>query len=133
MLQIQAAALLSGALAVTGALALVSLHRHMALLLGNLAGLVAIILLTAVLVPDYGAKGAAIAMLIADTGLVILYGLVLFGSRAVKYDFELVPRIAIAAAACAAVALTPLDGIPLVVTATVVYWVRPGGASRTPG
>ena len=123
VLQIQAAALLSGALAVTGALALVSLHRHMALLLGNLAGLLAIIVLTAVLVPDYGAKGASIAMLIADSGLVILYGVVLFGSRAVKYDFELVPRIAIAALACAAVALTPLDGIPLVVTATVVYWL----------
>ena len=123
VLQILAAALLSGSLAVTGALALVSLHRHMALLLGNLAGLRAIIVLTAVLVPDYGAKGAAIAMLIADSGLVILYGVVLFGSRAVKYDFELVPRIAIAALACAAVALTPLDGIPLVVTATVVYWL----------
>jgi O-antigen/teichoic acid export membrane protein len=122
VLQIQAAALLSGFLAVTGALALVSLHRHVALLLANLGGLAAIILLTAALVPDHGAKGAAVAMLVADTGLVVVYGIVLFGSRVVGYKLELVPRIAIAGAAAAALVLTPLEGIPLVLASTVVYW-----------
>jgi O-antigen/teichoic acid export membrane protein len=123
VLQIQAPALLSGFLAITGALALVSLHRHVALLLGNLAGLTAIVVLTAFLVPSHGAEGAAIAMLAADTGLVVIYGIVLFGSRIVRYDFELVPRIAIAALAAGALVFTPLERIPLVIAATVVYWV----------
>jgi O-antigen/teichoic acid export membrane protein len=122
VLQIQGVALLSGFLAITGALALVSLHRHGALLLGNLAGLASVVCLTAILVPDHGAEGAAVAMLAADTGLVVLYGIVLFGSRVVRYDVELVPRIAVAAVAASALALTPLEGIPLVVAGTAVYW-----------
>jgi O-antigen/teichoic acid export membrane protein len=122
VLEIQGVALLSGFLAVTGALALVSLHRHVALLLGNLAGLTALVAMTAYLVPDHGADGAAVAMLVADCGLVVLYGLVLFGSRVVHYDLELVPRIAIAAVASAALVFTPLERIPLVIAATVVYW-----------
>jgi O-antigen/teichoic acid export membrane protein len=122
VLQIQSVALLSGFLAVTGALALVSLHRHRALLLGNLAGLAAIIVLAAILVPDYGAKGAAVAMVIADSGLVLLYGASLFGSRVVHYDPELLPRVAVAALLSLALILTPLRGIPLVVASTLVYW-----------
>ncbi len=122
VLEILAFALLSGFLAVTGALALVSLHRHVALLLGNLIGLAAIIVLTAILVPNYGAKGAAIAIVAADSGLVVLYGVVLFGSRVVHYDLDLVPRVAAAAVLSGALVFTPLDRIPLVVAATVVYW-----------
>jgi O-antigen/teichoic acid export membrane protein len=122
VLQIQGAALLAGFLAITGALALVSLHRHVVILVGNFAGLTAIIVLTAALVPEYGAKGAAVATLAAESGVVVFYGFVLFGSRVVHYDLELVPRIAIAGAASAALVLTPLERIPLVVAATVVYW-----------
>lgn len=122
VLQIQGAALLASFLAITGALALVSLHRHVALLLGNLAGLTGVILLTVILVPDFGAKGAAVATLVAESGLVMLYGLVLFGSRVVHYEFDLVPRIAVAAALSAALVLTPVEGIPLVLAATFVYW-----------
>jgi O-antigen/teichoic acid export membrane protein len=123
VLQIESVALLSGFLAVTGALALVSLHRHVALLVGNLAGLAAIIVLTAILVPDHGAKGAAVGMVIADAGLVLFYGAALFGSRIVRYDLELVPKVAVAALLSFAVVLTPLDGIVLVLASTLVYWV----------
>jgi O-antigen/teichoic acid export membrane protein len=122
VLQILSVVLLSGFLAVTGALALVSLHRHVALLVGNLCGLAAIIVLTAMLVPSYGAKGAALSMLCADAGLVVLYGIVLFGSRVVHYDLELVPRVIVAGTLAAALVFTPLERIPLVVAATVVYW-----------
>jgi O-antigen/teichoic acid export membrane protein len=122
VLQIQGVALLASFLAVTGAFALVSLHRHVALLVGNFVGLVASIVLTAVLVPEFGAKGAAIATLAAESGIVALYGIVLFGSRVVHYDFDLVPRVAIAGALGAALVFTPLEGIALVVAATLVYW-----------
>jgi O-antigen/teichoic acid export membrane protein len=123
VLQIESVALLSGFLAVTGALALVSLHRHLALLVGNVAGLAAIIVLTAILVPDHGAQGAAVGMVIADAGLVLFYGAALFGSRIVRYDLELVPKVAVAALLSFAVVLTPLDGIVLVLASTLVYWV----------
>jgi O-antigen/teichoic acid export membrane protein len=122
VLEIQGIALLASFLAVTGAFALVSLHRHLALLVGNLVGLAASVALCAALVPEFGAKGAAVAMVIAEGGLVVLYGLVLFGSRGVHYDLDLVPRIAIGGAVAAALALTPLEDVALVVAATLVYW-----------
>jgi O-antigen/teichoic acid export membrane protein len=121
-LEIQGVALLASFLAVTGAFALVSLHRHVALLVGNLVGLAASVVLTAALVPEFGAEGAAVATLIAESGIVVLYGLALFGSRVVHYDLDLVPRIAIAGALAVALVLTPLEDIALVVAATVVYW-----------
>jgi O-antigen/teichoic acid export membrane protein len=122
VLQILGAALLTTFLAVTGGLSLVSLRRHVALLVGNLVALTASVALTAALVPEFGAKGAAVATLVADCGIVVLYGLVLFRVRSVRYDLELVPRVAIAAALSGAVVLTPLDGVGLVLAATVIYW-----------
>jgi O-antigen/teichoic acid export membrane protein len=123
VLQIEGVALLASFLAFTGAFALVSLHRHIALLVGNLVGLSASIVLTAILVPEYGAKGAAISTLAAELGLVALYGFVLFGRRVVRYDFELVPRVVVAAVLAFVLVFTPLDGILLVLAATAVYWV----------
>ena len=123
VLQIQGLALIAGSLAVTGAFALVSLHRHVGLLVGNAIGLAVSIVLTAILVPEFGAKGAAVATLAAESGIVVLYGIVLFGNRLVRYDLTLVPRIAAAGALGAAVALTPVEGVALVVAATAVYWV----------
>ena len=121
-LQIQGLALVPGFLAVTGALALVSLRHHIAVLVGNVAGLFTSIVVTAILVPEMGAKGAAVATLAAECVIASLYGIALFGSRIVRYDIELVPRIAAAAGLAASFALTPLDGALLVAVATVVYW-----------
>jgi O-antigen/teichoic acid export membrane protein len=122
VLQIQGIALVASFLLVTGAFALVSLHRHVGLLISNVVGLAASILLTAVLVPEYGAKGAAVATLVGETGLVVLYGLFLFGSRVVDYDFTLLPRVVAAGGLAFVLVFTPLDRIPLLVAATVVYW-----------
>jgi O-antigen/teichoic acid export membrane protein len=122
VLQIQGLAILVSFLAVTGAFALVSLRRHAALLVGNLIGLALSIALTAVLVPAYGAEGAAYATLVGESALAVVYGVVLFGSREVHYDLDLVPRVALAAALAAAVVLTPLEDVLLVVAASVVFW-----------
>jgi O-antigen/teichoic acid export membrane protein len=121
-LQIQGVALAAGFLAVTGAFALVSLHRHVALLVGNLAGLATSIVVTAVLVPEMGSEGAAIATLAAECVIAGIYFLVLFGSRVVHYDVELVPRIAAATIVTAALFFVPLGGVLLVIACTVVYW-----------
>ena len=123
VLQILGVALLPSFLAFTGAFALVSLHRHTALLIGNAVALAASIVLTAALVPEFGAKGAAAATLAAEAGIVALYGIALFGTRIVRYDFELVPRVAVAAVLAFVLVFTPLDRIPLVVAATAVYWL----------
>ena len=122
VLQIQGVALVTSFLAITGGLALVSVRRHYALLVGNLVGLAAAVVLTAALVPEYGAEGAAVATLVAETGIVVLYGLVLIGRRVVHYDLELVPRILVAAIAAAALAFTPFGSLVLVVVASIVYW-----------
>jgi O-antigen/teichoic acid export membrane protein len=122
VLQIQGLALIAGFLAVTGAFALVSLHRHVALLVGNLAGLAVSIVATAILVPAMGAEGGAVATLAAESLIAVIYGAVLFGSRVVRYDFGLVPRIAGATILSAALLFAPLEGILLVVVGTVVYW-----------
>jgi O-antigen/teichoic acid export membrane protein len=122
VLQILGVALLTTFLGVTGGLSLVSLHRHVALLIGNVVALTAVVALTVALVPEFGAKGAAVATLVADCGIVILYGIVLFGSRTLRYDLQLVPRVAIAAGLAGAVGLLPLGDVALVLAATVVYW-----------
>jgi O-antigen/teichoic acid export membrane protein len=122
VLQIQGVALLASFLAITGALVLVALHRHMALLIGNVVALVGSIVLTAVLVQSSGAKGAAVATLLGEAGLVGLYAIALFGSRAVRYDLELVPRVAAAGLLAFVLVFTPLDRVPLLVVSTLVYW-----------
>lgn len=122
VLQIQGPALLASFLAVTGAFALVSLRRHAALLVGNVVGLVAAVVLAAGLVPPFGAEGAAVAMLLAESGIVVLYWVVLLGGRVVHYDPDLVPRVVVAGAAATALVFTPLEGVVLVVAATLVYW-----------
>jgi O-antigen/teichoic acid export membrane protein len=122
VLQIQGPALVASFLAVTGGLALVSIHRHVALLVGNLFGLVIAVVLTAGLVPEFGAEGASVAMLVAESSIVVLYGIVLFGRRIVHYDLDLVPRIAVATLAAAALAFTPFGSLVLVIASTVVYW-----------
>jgi O-antigen/teichoic acid export membrane protein len=123
VLQIQGIAVLAGFLAVTGAFSLVALHRHTALLVGNVIGLATSILLTAILVPEFGPEGAAVATLAAECGIFALYGIVLFGSRTVHYDFELVPRVAVAGLLAFVLVFTPLDRIPLVLVSTAVYWL----------
>lgn len=123
VLQIQGVALVASFLAITGAFALVSLHRHAVLLIGNLVGLAASIVLTATLVPEYGAKGAALSTLATECGIVALYAIVLFGSRVVHYDFELVPRVIAAGLLAFLLVFTPLDRLPLLLAATAVYWV----------
>ena len=122
VLQIQGAALVSSFLAITGGFVLISMRRHVALLVGNAVGLAAAVVLTTTLVREFGAEGAAWATLVAETLIVVLYGAVLLGRRLVHYDLELPPRVLVAAALAATVAFLPFGSIVLVVASTVVYW-----------
>lgn len=122
VLQIQGLALVTTFLSITGGLMLVSLHRHHALLVVNLVGLTCAVALTAALVPEFGAEGAAVATLLAEVVIVVMYGVVLLWRRVVHYDLELPPRIAVAAAAAAALAFAPFGSPVLVVASSVFYW-----------
>jgi O-antigen/teichoic acid export membrane protein len=123
ILQIQSAALLGTFLAVSLGSALLSLHRNMVLLVANGLALALSAGLTIALVPTIGAKGAAIATVSGEFALAAMYSVALFRrERAFSLSLGVVPRVAAAALAAAALLLIPgLDGIALVIAASVVY------------
>ena len=122
VLQIEGVALLSSFLAITGGFVLISMRRHIALLVGNAVGLLTAIVLTTILVRAYGPEGAATATLVAETVIVVAYAFVLARSRLVHYDLHVPPRVIVAAGLAAALALAPLGSLALVAVSTVVYW-----------
>jgi O-antigen/teichoic acid export membrane protein len=124
VLQIQGAALLGTFLTVTWGTGLLALHRHTALLTANLLGLATSALVTVALVPDHGAKGAAIATLAGEFVLAAVYTVALLGrDRRLRPSAWVVPKAAVATAAALALALVPsLTGLLLVLAATVVYF-----------
>lgn len=111
VLRIQVAALLFIALYQIWTVALVALERQRQLIFTNAAGLVAVGVFAAALVPPLGAKGGAIASVLADAVLAALIYWRLHistGRVTVKAGFLL--RVALAAAAGAAVLFIP--GLP---------------------
>jgi O-antigen/teichoic acid export membrane protein len=125
VLQIQGAALVCTFLTVTWGTGLLALHRHRPLLVANLFGLGTSALLTALLVPDHGAKGAAIATLAGESMLAIAYSFALFGAdERLRVSLSVVPRVAAAAGAAVALVLVPgLHGIVLVVAASAAFFL----------
>jgi O-antigen/teichoic acid export membrane protein len=125
VLQIQAFGLIATFLSVTWSTALLSLHRHRAMLLANLVGLGASMTMTLALVPVLGAKGAAIATVAGEATLAVIYSFaVTRGPQAIRVSLGVVPRAAVAVGAAVALLLVPgLRGLPLVLAATAVYFV----------
>jgi O-antigen/teichoic acid export membrane protein len=125
VLRVLGAVLLVNFLSIAAGLTLVSLRRNVELLVANGVALVATIVLTLVLVPHVGAKGAAIGMLVADTGLVVAYGFALARHGVLNLDLGVVPRVVLATALGAATALitAPLPDVLSLVLVTLVYWV----------
>ena len=124
VLQIQGAALLGTFLTVTWGTGLLALHRHSTLLIANLLGLGTSALVTVLLVPDYGAKGAAIATLAGEFLLAAVYTIALFGrDRRLRVNARVVPKVAVAAAAALALTFVPgLTDVLLVLAATAVFF-----------
>lgn len=104
VLQLQGLALVGTFVSAASGYALLALHRHNALLISNGGALAANIVLTLLLVPADRARGAAIAAVIAETGLGLSQlGLLLYSGRA-RVRIDSFPRVAIAGLAGA----TPL-------------------------
>lgn len=125
VLQIQGAGLLGTFVTVTWGTGLLALHRHRTLLVANVIGLATSGLVTVALVPDYGAKGAAIATVAGEFALAAVYTMSVFGrDRRLRVSVSVVPKVAVAAAAALALAAVPgLRDVPLVLAASVVFFL----------
>jgi O-antigen/teichoic acid export membrane protein len=123
-LQIAGGVLAASFVAIASAYALVSMHRHRVLLVANALALTTGVVLTLVLVPEYGAKGAAAATLVSELELAAFYLVVLFRPGQFRFGPGIVLKVGVASAAAGSLALlTPLEDMALVAAASVAYWV----------
>ncbi|MGH2763021.1 MAG: oligosaccharide flippase family protein [Thermoleophilaceae bacterium] len=99
VLQIQGIGLAATFLVATWGFALLSLRAHVAILAANASALALVVVLTLALAPDLGAKGAAIATVVAEIALATIYGLVLMrGQPELRVSAAIAPRVLVAGA-----------------------------------
>jgi O-antigen/teichoic acid export membrane protein len=123
VLRIQGFMLIGSFLAISLGYVLLSLHLHRALLVSNVLALGGSVALTLALVPSLGARGAAIASVVGEVGLAVVYAVALARRKALSMPWRVVPPVVLAAGLALALVLIPgLRGIPLVIAATVVYF-----------
>jgi O-antigen/teichoic acid export membrane protein len=116
VLRIQALVLPAAFATAAWGFALLSLHAHRELLTVNLIAFVLAAALTAVLAATKGAEGAAVATVAGEVALALACAVALTRrDRSLRPPLGLVPRVAIAAAAGASLALVP--GLPPLVLA----------------
>ncbi len=121
-LRIQAAALACTFVGVPCGLMLLALHRHREILYGNLVPLVLGVALTLVLAPSHGAKGAAVATVIAEAGLAA--ALLVMAGRNIALSLKGFGAIAVAVAlagAAGVLILSVAHPVVAAIGATVVY------------
>jgi O-antigen/teichoic acid export membrane protein len=102
--------------------ALLGLRRHREILLSTTVALAVNAAGVAILGSSHGARGAALATVIADVVAFLAYGWQL--SRAgvpVRSALSSVPRVAVAAAPAAALWFTPFPDVAKAVLATLIY------------
>lgn len=118
VLQIQGIALVPAFLALAAAFPLLSLHRYRSIVLANGAALLVAIVMTLVLVPGLEARGAALAITLAETTSATILIVVLLRQRPrTAAALRAVPAVLLAAAGGGAIALVP--GVPAVVDVAV--------------
>jgi O-antigen/teichoic acid export membrane protein len=123
-LRIEGAAVLGTCLTPVWSTGLLSLHRHVALLVCNLASLAVVAGLTLALAPVIGARGAAIATVAGEWTVAIscLLALALAERRLIPRAWPILPRVALAAGLAVAVMLLPLGSVGQTALAMVVYF-----------
>jgi O-antigen/teichoic acid export membrane protein len=108
VLRIQSIALLATYLIAVWGFALLSLALYRGLLLANVIALVVSLTLALLLGRAYGADGAAVATVFGEAALAGCYAFALFRARSdLRSSLEIVPRVAAAVAAAAAILLVP--------------------------
>ena len=100
------------------------LRARRQLVIANLAGLAAAVALMAVLIPVWDAKGAAVAMLIAETLLAAWLAVALLHSRAdLRPQLRTVAKAIVAVAVAGCIALMPIPPLGSVILGTMAYLV----------
>jgi O-antigen/teichoic acid export membrane protein len=124
-LRLLGVAMIGSFLVATWSYALLTLRRHVQLLLANLSAFVVSVVLTFVLAPPHGAQGAAIAVICGELWLAAVYLVLL-----VRTDPQLRPpgKVLLPVAVASAVALGPvfalgLPSLPAAFAATALYFV----------
>ena len=124
VLQIQGIAIITSFLAATFGYTLLSLQRYRSLLWCNGAAVLVATIAAVILIPDQGARGAAIAPTIAEGVLAVAYAVSLARHDAnLRVSLGIVPRLvaAVAAALTAAVVLTS-SSVARIIIVSVVYF-----------
>jgi len=122
VLQIQAFALIGALTGGVWFLGVVAVRRQSALIVRNGAVLVFILVLGVILIPRYGAKGAAVGAVVGET-LLSIGGLILLlrARPGLRFQTAFVPRILAAAGLGALCILLPGPGLVRAAAALVVY------------
>lgn len=124
VLRIQALALVATFLAIGCQFPLLALHRYRALLIANLAALLASVTLASILVPLYEARGGAIATVAAELALAVTTGVLLTrADRGLRLPIRIVLPVLFAAAAAGSLTFVPwLPDAAVAVLGSVVYF-----------
>jgi O-antigen/teichoic acid export membrane protein len=94
------------------------------LIVGNLFGLGAALVLTATLIPAWEAKGAAVAMVVAESLLAVWLGVALMGRRAdLRPGLGASAKAAVAVVVAGGIALTPVPPLAGVTLGAAAYLV----------
>ncbi len=125
VLRIQGLALIPNFVAVACGFPLLMMRRYREVLLSNLLALATSGILTVTLVPSFGARGAAVAAVVAELGLAVSQAVMLKrAASAVVLRISTVAVIALAGGAAVAIGLAlPVHPLIGVVVASVVYLV----------
>jgi O-antigen/teichoic acid export membrane protein len=100
-----------------------AIQAQRSLVVASAVGLACLVALTLVLASEEGAIGAAIAMTVSEVLLALLAGALLVRRRPeLRVKLAVVPKVLVAVAAAAALALLGLPPLVLVVLATLVYF-----------
>jgi O-antigen/teichoic acid export membrane protein len=122
VLRIEALAMVASFMLATWGYALISLHRHRALVWANALALAAAVSLTLLLAPGMGARGSAIASVCAEWLLNVGYALALWRAHPqLRPSLGSVPRIVAAAVPALAVMLLGLPDAVQMIVALAVY------------
>ena len=112
VLQVQGLGLATSFLVAVWATGLWAMRRQRELAWTNLVGVGLAIGLTALLIPDYGAMGAAVAMVVVEVVLAALYAFAFVRGRSdLRPSLAVVPKSLVAGAAALAVWPTPLPDV----------------------
>jgi O-antigen/teichoic acid export membrane protein len=123
VLRLQAPVIVFTFVAIAAAFVLLSMRKHKEVLIANAAALAGSVVATAVLAPQLGADGAAIATVVAEALLGITMAVQVVRARdSLSFPVAPVPPLVLAAGIAACAILLPVPAIAQVAIGTAVYF-----------